>query len=296
MADGVNVMSLQGEMTLNDEDFQRGLNNAQQGMQETAEAVEQAGQQIGQTMRGVQSEVERTNESISQSTEQSTQRQFNSYSEYRSALMRLQWQIQREQNVDQSTAMRLAAEQLGEYQKTAAEQAKENAEKFVGHWKEAFSVIGKLAKGAFSVIQSVSKPIISLVKSAVNSYGEYEQLVGGVETLFGDAADTVIENAQKAFSTAQMSANDYLQTVTSFSASLIQGLKKSSSKMSAEEIEQRQNALDTQLEMQSDYYDSIYDEQKMRLMKKSKHFKRRMTQNLMNSVTLTKRNLTTLKN
>lgn len=63
-----------------------------------------------------------------------------------------------------------------------------------------------------------------MVKQAVEAYGEYEQLVGGVETLFGDAAQTVQENAANAFRTAQMSANDYMQTATSFAASLVQSL------------------------------------------------------------------------
>ena len=51
-----------------------------------------------------------------------------------------------------------------------------------------------------------------------------EQQVGGVETLFKDSADTVIKNANRAYKTAQISANDYMSTVTSFSASLLQGL------------------------------------------------------------------------
>ena len=59
-------------------------------------------------------------------------------------------------------------------------------------------------------------------KDAVVAYGEYEQLAGGVEVLFKDAADTVMQNANNAFATAGLSANEYMQTVTSFSASLIQ--------------------------------------------------------------------------
>ena len=64
----------------------------------------------------------------------------------------------------------------------------------------------------------------ALVKQAVEAYGEYEQLVGGVETLFGDAAGTVQKNAAKAFKAAGMSANDYMSTAIAFSASLIQSL------------------------------------------------------------------------
>ena len=64
----------------------------------------------------------------------------------------------------------------------------------------------------------------ALVKQAVEAYGEYEQLVGGVETLFGDAAGTVQKNAAKAFKAAGMSANDYMSTAIAFSASLVQSL------------------------------------------------------------------------
>lgn len=66
--------------------------------------------------------------------------------------------------------------------------------------------------------------VLAIGKQAVSSYGEYEQLVGGVETLFKESADTVIENASRAYTSAGMSANEYMQTVTSFSASLLQSL------------------------------------------------------------------------
>ena len=58
----------------------------------------------------------------------------------------------------------------------------------------------------------------------MEQYAEYEQLVGGVETLFKDSADTVMGYAENAYKTAGMSANEYMDTVTSFSASLLQSL------------------------------------------------------------------------
>ena len=66
--------------------------------------------------------------------------------------------------------------------------------------------------------------LVNLGKSALDSVGQLEQNVGGVETLFGDAADAVIASADRAYQTAGMSANDYMSTVTSFSASLLQSL------------------------------------------------------------------------
>ena len=63
-----------------------------------------------------------------------------------------------------------------------------------------------------------------LTKGALDAYSDYEQLVGGVETLFKSSSDKVIQYANNAYKTAGLSANEYMETVTSFSASLLQGL------------------------------------------------------------------------
>lgn len=65
---------------------------------------------------------------------------------------------------------------------------------------------------------------VSLGKAVIEAYGEYEQLVGGVDTLFQESSGKLQEYAANAYKTAGMSANDYMSTVTSFSASLIQSL------------------------------------------------------------------------
>ena len=61
-----------------------------------------------------------------------------------------------------------------------------------------------------------------MVAKGVAEYGKLEQSIGGVETLFKDSADTVIANAKKAYETAGVDANKYMEQVTSFSASLLQ--------------------------------------------------------------------------
>lgn len=76
-----------------------------------------------------------------------------------------------------------------------------------------------LGNAIVSGIKAVASGIKSLISGAIEGYGEYEQLVGGVETLFGSSADTVIKNAETAYKTAGLSANAYMETVTSFSAS-----------------------------------------------------------------------------
>lgn len=77
-----------------------------------------------------------------------------------------------------------------------------------------FVTIGKKATGA----------AISIGKSSLDSYGEYEQLIGGVETLYKDSAKVVEQYAKRAFKNVGMSANDYMETSTSFAASLVSSL------------------------------------------------------------------------
>lgn len=76
-------------------------------------------------------------------------------------------------------------------------------------------------KAAVSGLKQIGGAILDTGKQAIAAYADYEQLVGGVETLFGDAAQTVIKNASQAYKTAGMSANEYMENVTSFSASLV---------------------------------------------------------------------------
>ena len=73
-------------------------------------------------------------------------------------------------------------------------------------------------------ITAASTAIVGLTGLAIKNYAEYEQLVGGVETLFGNSADRLMGYAEKAYMTAGMSANQYMSIATSFSASLLQSL------------------------------------------------------------------------
>lgn len=62
--------------------------------------------------------------------------------------------------------------------------------------------------------------IIALTKTAIDSYAEYEQLIGGAELMFGDAFDTIKKYSQDAYKTVQMSQNEYLQQVNGFATGL----------------------------------------------------------------------------
>ena len=91
------------------------------------------------------------------------------------------------------------------------------ASKFGTGLKTAFKM-GTIAIG------TTATAIAGLAKASVESYAELEQNIGGVETLFKNSAEKVIKNANEAYKTAGLSANEYMQNVTSFSASLLQSL------------------------------------------------------------------------
>lgn len=87
--------------------------------------------------------------------------------------------------------------------------------------KSGLATAAKVGTAALTV---AATGVAALTKASIDQYAEYEQLVGGVDTLFKAASDKVQEYAANAYKTAGMSANEYMDTVTSFSASLLQSL------------------------------------------------------------------------
>lgn len=98
--------------------------------------------------------------------------------------------------------------------------------------KKGISNIGSLASNALGIAAKTTAAMVTvatgavaaLTKLSIEQYAEYEQLTGGVETLFKNSSDKVMEYANNAYKTAGMSANEYMNTITGFSASLLQGL------------------------------------------------------------------------
>ena len=80
------------------------------------------------------------------------------------------------------------------------------------------------AKIGAAAVAAAGTAIVAIGKQSIEQYAEYEQLVGGVETLFKTSSGRVMEYAENAYKTAGLSANAYMETVTSFSASLLQSL------------------------------------------------------------------------
>lgn len=86
------------------------------------------------------------------------------------------------------------------------------------------SGLGKAAKVAGAAVTAAATAAGALVKQSTEAYANYEQLVGGVDTLFKKSSQKVQAYAANAYKTAGLSANQYMETVTSFSASLLQSV------------------------------------------------------------------------
>ena len=98
----------------------------------------------------------------------------------------------------------------------------ENADKF---GQKLQTIGGGMKDVGKKMTLGITTPIIAGITASINSFADLEQAVGGVETLFKDSADTVIKNSESAYKRAGVSGVDYMENVTSFSATLLQGLE-----------------------------------------------------------------------
>lgn len=97
------------------------------------------------------------------------------------------------------------------------DEASENVETLSGKFKNGLAAAAKVGAAAVS---AAATGIAELTKKALNNYAEYEQLVGGAKLMFGEAYDYIEDKAKNAYSTVQMSQNDYLQQVNGFATGL----------------------------------------------------------------------------
>lgn len=100
----------------------------------------------------------------------------------------------------------------------------ETGKKTSGLGEKIKNGLATVGKAAVVSVTAAATAIGTIGTKAIQAYADYEQLVGGVETLFKDSQDEVMEYANNAYKTAGLSANEYMETVTSFSASLLQSL------------------------------------------------------------------------
>ena len=117
-----------------------------------------------------------------------------------------------------------SASELGEEAAKSGRQAQEAS----GGYTVFKNVLANLASSAIGAavngLKNLGAAVLNVGKQAIEAYSENEQLVGGVQTLFKDSAGIVQDYANNAYKAAGMSANEYMDTVTSFTASLIQSL------------------------------------------------------------------------
>lgn len=109
----------------------------------------------------------------------------------------------------------------GEIEQAMGDVGSRGSSAFSSAFSTGLKAVGGAAVAAVGV---ASAGVAKLTSAAYSNFADYEQLVGGVEVLFGDTADEVMANAAQAFSTAGLSANDYMETVTGFAASLVSSL------------------------------------------------------------------------
>lgn len=93
---------------------------------------------------------------------------------------------------------------------------------------KAAGAVGKglaaAAKIGTAAVSAAAVAVTGLTKAAIEQYAEYEQLTGGIETLYKDSAGTMLQYANEAFKTAGMSANEYMTTAIESSAAMINSL------------------------------------------------------------------------
>lgn len=169
------------------------------------------------------------------------------------ALSKMKTQLnQAEATVNKTTK---EIDELGNETEDSGKQAEKAGEGYTV-FKNILANLGTQAiNGAISGLKALGGAFISVGKQALESYGEYEQLVGGVETLFKDSSDIVLDYANNAYRTAGLSANEYMATATSFSASLLQSLGGDTEKvaevtdMAITDMSDNANKMGTSMEM-----------------------------------------------
>ena len=150
-------------------------------------------------------------------------------SENETALSKMRTQLNQAETTVNKTTKEI--DELGNETEESGEKAKKGSEGYTV-FKNILANLGTQAiNSALNGLKSLGSAFVNLGKQAVSSYAEYEQLVGGVETLFKDSAPIVQKYANEAYKTAGMSANEYMETVTGFSASLLQSLDGDTAKV-----------------------------------------------------------------
>ena len=225
MADG----RVEIEVTANASQVSGEMRNAESAVRQTAQQTEQAGNTVTRSVDNVAQAAERTGGAAAGMSDD----MLAAFNRIASGTGGVSGNISELASVFSEFAERSAEQadrlyrslsnieaQIGELG-GASEQAVEAAEQKAGALDGVFKSVGAAIGSAVIAAGALA---VSLGKEAVSAYAEYEQLAGGVETLFKDSSRVVLAYAEEAYKTAGVSANEYLETVTGFSASLLQSL------------------------------------------------------------------------
>lgn len=244
----MNVFELMGSIELKDENFIRGVNNARRSMQQLQTA-------FNNSTRAVDRNVDRSMQNAGRSSNQGARR-VETASDNMSQSLR---QANRSFDSTARTASR-DFEQLGTEAQRGSRRVEDSVDDAAKHSEKS---VEKMSAGMIAKAQIMAQAVVGIVSkvadgakqiatSAIEGYGNYQQLSGGIQKLYGNmgqslidyasangqtveeakaqwqtlekAQNTMIRNAKAGWKTAGMSANDYMQNVTGFSAALINSL------------------------------------------------------------------------
>lgn len=209
----MNVFDLWARLGLNKDEYDKGLSSAQKGADDFAQSAQAT---AAKTAKDVDKAFKDTQKS---SKETSTQTKKDSGDTSKGV------------GEDSEKARKSISDALKKIREDVKAAAKEVDEESEGSSEKLGNLASKIGEGftnaakiAAKGITAVAGATATLAGLSVKSYASYEQLAGGVDTLFKESANIVKQYAQEAYSTAQMSANDYMENVTGFSAVLLQSL------------------------------------------------------------------------
>lgn len=214
-----------------------------EGLQNYSSALQNRVKTLGAQFEAAKAKVNDLSEKLNKATESSganseeTQKLAAQFSKAQQEAARLGNQL-----VAASQEAQEAEKRLEELKKSvdgvsdSTDEAKESSLDFLSALEKlgekATTIANKLEKGISkttkvisAAVSAASAGVVALTKAAVEEYANYEQLVGGVDTLFGESSQKVQQYASEAYQKQGLSANDYMETVTSFSASLLQSLE-----------------------------------------------------------------------
>jgi phage-related protein len=207
--------------------------------------------QIGKTLGTASTEYKNQQKTVA-NLEQEVQKSAKAYDAQGKAVNDMKIKTANAEATINQTAKEL--DNLGKEAKESGEDAKKGSDGFTVMKGVLSNLATQVITSAINGLKKLGQTFVDVGKQAISSYAEFEQLQGGVQKIFGmpeleknaledellrsgksasevneilkdlDSSTTVLNNAQQAFKTAGMSANQYMETVTSFSATLIAGL------------------------------------------------------------------------